>query len=571
MNETKRSFSASALIAVLMFLSRILGFFRDMSTAAMMGMSGSAIADAFFLAFRFPNLGRRLIEEGALGLSWIPAFSGLWRTDRPAAWRLLAAFLSRASRYGLIAVAVGEVAALLCAHRLAARQSPALAAVELLMLMLPYFYFALLTAGCAATLQATGRFGIAASVAMIFNLVWLAVLFVISPFGVWLPIQIRAPFDVFCGVTLASLTPFDRAAILAVTIVAAAFAQFFVQRVYLTRLERRDRAGLQPGESGGTAGAAETRKDPSAERTVTSVFRAILPTALGLLFVQINTLLAAVFASTAIGRWGFLSGTAAAIYYAERLYEFPLGLIGVAVGTAFYPLLVRRAAERDFAALSSELAAGIRAVLLFSIPAAAGLYVVAGPLATLLYQRGDFSAEDARRTAGLVQMFALAVPVYCVQPILIRTFYALGDKVRPILAGLLSTAVFCVGAAFFLTILPLGERGLVAGIGLGALAQLVYLITRLTRTELARSGKIELNGVFTTLGRSAFAAAAMVWGIFGAWGLLSGIPGLFENRSPMTLDAVRVGSAVFIAIFVYFGFLRLLGEREIFRIFRKNG
>ena len=458
-NETSdfgKPLKSSALIALMMLISRVLGFVRDMSTAAMMGMSGSIVADAFFLAFRFPNLGRRLIEEGALGLSWIPAFSQAWHSDRKEAWRLLAAFLRRSVRWGLPAIVLGELAALGVLCLLPRFESTAGYTVVLFALMLPYFYFALLTAQCAATLQATGRFGVAASVAMIFNICWLVVIFFISPFGVCVPVSIRAEFVSVCGFDLASLTPLNRAAILAVTIVVAAAVQFLVQRFYLARLERRDKT------------APERPTTPSCERTVTAVFKAILPTAAGLLFVQFNTLFAVLIASAMVERGCFASGTATAIYYAERLYEFPLGLIGVAVGTAFYPLLVRRAAQKDFATLSADLATAVKAVLIFSIPAAVGLYVLARPLAMALFVRGDFTCLDAMRTSVMIGTFALGVPIFCLQPILIRTFYAQGDYRRPIGAGVISTCVFALFAAL-LFVYPTDEDLLVMAIICGAM------------------------------------------------------------------------------------------------------
>ena len=163
---------SSFLIASMMLISRMIGLLRDMATAAVIGGGASPAADAFFLAFRFPNLGRRLIEEGALGLSWIPAFSDAWHTDRRRAWRLLSDFLARGVKYALAVVLVGMVltsaALVFLRHRDPERFAFAISTLENLRLMLPYFFFALLTAQCAATLQAANRFGVAAAVPIIF-------------------------------------------------------------------------------------------------------------------------------------------------------------------------------------------------------------------------------------------------------------------------------------------------------------------------------------------------------------------------------------------------------------------
>lgn len=549
---------SSFLIAAMMFISRVLGLLRDMATAAIIGGSASPAADAFFLAFRFPNLGRRLIEEGALGLSWIPAISAAWQSDRRRAWRLLSAFLARGVKYALIVVLLGILltSALLAALRLRdpERFAFAIHTLETLRLILPYFFFALLTAQCAATLQAADRFGVAAAVPIIFNVFWIAALWLIAP-G-------RYSIGPFFGLIPDRLSPYDRTAVLSCAIVLAAATQYFVQHLYLGRL-RRDDLPILPADSGEKQRIGEV---------VTSVFRRMFPTALGLLFIQINTLLATLVIAWSVhlphlARSIDNAGAIAAIYFAERLYEFPLGLVGVAVGTAFYPLLVQRAGQKRYDTLASDLRTALRTVLALSIPAAAGLCLLSTPLTELLFKRGGFTEGDASVTALLVRLFALGVPLFCIQPILIRTFYALGDHRRPIRAGWLSTGFFLALAVFFVAIGRPASSYMIAAV-LAAAAIQTYLLGRWLRTcgtlpkDLFRALGASLLKV---LAAAVVMSAALLAVCYGFDALGASVPLGRQARV-----AVMIAAVIVVTIPIYFGALYVVGEREIFRVFAEK-
>ena len=546
---------SSLLIASLMLVGRLLGFLRDLNTAAVLGMSGSPAADAFFCAFRLPNLFRRLNEEGAFGLSWIPIFTETWRRDRTRAWGLLTVLLRRTAVWAFGLTALGELFALAVLGMIGpAESADALffyRAVQLTMILLPSLLFLMLAAEAGATLQALGRFGIAAFMPIVFNLFWLAALFLISPFGVWLPFAVRSPFKTLFGQSVGLMTPFGRTAILAAAIVAATGAQFLIQRVWLRillrekslpRLDKKERA-----EDRASVGRA---------------LRQVMPTALGLLFVQINTLLATFAATLFAGEFGSrlgyraASGAASAIYFAERLYEFPLGLIGVAVGLSFYPLLSRLAAERNAGGLVCKLSLAVRTVLLLAIPAAFGLALIAEPLATLLYQRGDFSPTDAHRTASLIRIFAFGVPAFCLQPILIRTFYALSERAVPIRAGLISTAVFIVLTGISFVLLAWRgagsfglEKGLAAAIALSAYTQTFLLAAALNRRERL---VLDFSRWLRTVFRAFLAASGMSAAVIVL--ILA-----FDVQTPI----IFIGTALGTAIPLYAFFIWLLGERDI--------
>ena len=572
MTDPRKPIRSSFLIAALMLVSRVFGFLRDVNTAAVIGMSGSPVADAFFCAFRLPNLFRRLYEEGAFGLSWIPLFAGTHPSDRKKAWRLFAEFLRRGAFWALLSVAFGELlaAAALCA--LGSGDSAdalfAVRTIRLTMIMLPYLFFMTLAAECAATLQALERFGVAAAMPLVFNLFWLAALFLISPFGVWLPMNLRSPFETLFGQNVAFFTAFDRTVFLSGVVVAASLAQFFIQRIWLGRIERREIgwAGREGNRSDFRVITAEEK------RLVRTALRKILPTALGLLFVQINTLLATLAAALPAtwfgGKFGVqaASGAASAIFFAERLYEFPLGLIGVATATAFFPILAQRVAAEDFKALSADFSLAVRSILLLAVPAGVGLLLLSGPLSEALYQRGDFSSADTARTATLIGIFAFGVPAFCLQPLLIRTFYAFGDVRRPILAGLVSTAVFVITAVILCVRFGAGETGLVEGIVGAAYFQTLALFYLLERhcsvTWDWSAGK--------TLLRACIASGVMAVALVGVDTLaLRRFPD-FWTEPGTAFALLRIAVALSVALPVYFGAVRLLGEHRLRPLFPKK-
>ncbi|HID74366.1 MAG TPA: murein biosynthesis integral membrane protein MurJ, partial [Planctomycetaceae bacterium] len=460
--------------------SRILGMVRDMATAAVLGMSGGGVMDAFAIAFRVPNLFRRLFGEGALAASYLPAFSAQWERDRRGAWQLASVMLTWLAILLVVLVITGEVLCAVAWHRWGHLSGPRLL-IGLAAVMLPYVLFVCLAAQLAATLHAVGHFAVPAFVPALLNVCWLVALAVVAPHF--------AP---------------DRHAqvyVVAAAVVLAGPLQAGVQLAVLRRVGFRF-------EYCWAAAQGQLQK----------ILRAMAPTIVGLTITQINTMVDSLLAwSLAAVPGGPLrvawlpgqpaypmqQGAAAAIYYGERLYQFPLGLLGAAVATAIFPLLSRHAARGDRTQLAADLTLGLRLVLFLALPAGVGLMVLARPLAELLFQRGQFTAEDAVRTGRMIGCYSASVWAYCGLPVVIRGFYALSDRITPLRIGLVAMGVNLV--MNLVLIWPLAEAGLAVATATTAALQLVLLVALFS----GRHVRLDWTALAGTAARTAFATVLM--------------------------------------------------------------
>jgi putative peptidoglycan lipid II flippase len=163
------------------------------------------------------------------------------------------------------------------------------------------------------------------------------------------------------------------------------------------------------------------------------------------------------------------------MYFGERLYQFPLGILGIAVATAIFPALSRHAAQRAFNRLGDDLSAGLRLVFFLGLPAGAGLWLLADPLATLFFQHGSRVTDfDMERVARVVECYALGVWAYCAAPVLVRGYYALGNQRIPLRIALQTVAI---NLGFNLVLIwPWAEAGLALSTSLAAIYQAVVLV-----------------------------------------------------------------------------------------------
>ncbi len=399
-------------------LSRILGLVRDQRLAVQFG--NGPLLDAFSVAFRLPNLARVLLGEGALTTAFLPVFVEEQTHRGAEAARKLssAVFLATA---GILcgAVVLGEIAIWL-AIRFLELSPEALLLCRLTAVMLPYVILICLSAQQCAVLNALGHFVWPALVPVVLNAVWLLGMF--TYVGLWTDPTVQ--LFVMCA-----------------TILVAGCCQLIMPQAVLWRLGY----GWHPGWREAWPG-------------VMRLIRQMMPVIAGMSITQINTLFNSLVA------WGFArpedgvefiawwdgvryplsSGTASALYFGQRLYQFPLGVFGVALGTVLFPLLATHAQRKEWDRLRDDLSLGIRLVLAIGIPASAGLMLLAHPLAESLFQYGKFDAEDARQTASMIAGYGAGVWAYCGLLILQRGFYALGDRLTPLRVGMVAVALNAV-------------------------------------------------------------------------------------------------------------------------------
>jgi putative peptidoglycan lipid II flippase len=303
---------------------------------------------------------------------------------------------------------------------------------------------------------------------------------------------------------------------------------------------------------------------PAAMDNLRHIIRLFLPMVVGLAVTQINTfsdgLIAWIFEAQS-GRSETISwlggiaypmkqGAAAALYYGERMYEFPLGIVGVAVATAIFPLLSRHAARGDRKQLGADLTLGLRMVLSLGVPAGVGLVVLAQPLAHLLFERGNFTADDTARAASTTVWFALSVWAYCAAPVVVRAFYALDDSITPVRVGVWMVVL---DLTLGLTLIwPMAEAGLAFSTAVSAVVQLFLLMWVFSRKYAALDWKALIAASLRTIAASALMAAVCCVA-------LSWLPA--DSRSLVKL--LRVGVPVAAGSLAYIAAYRLLGGREI--------
>ncbi|HEX5446696.1 MAG TPA: murein biosynthesis integral membrane protein MurJ [Pirellulales bacterium] len=454
--------------------SRILGLVRDMATAALLGLSGDGVMDAFVVAFRIPNFFRRLFGEGALTASYLPVLAATLEENRAAGWQLASVVLVWFGAILAVVVVLAEAVCLtlwwLYADHPDMRLLLGLSAV-----MLPYLFFICLAAQLAGTLHALAHFSTPALAPTLLNICWLVAIWFIAP--------------------QFSDDKATQAYVLAAAVLVAGVLQLVSQAPALWSL-----------------GFRFDYHWPASRAAVRQVVVALAPMVLGLTVTQINTLVdsllawslaAAGDASEPIAWLGgavdypLRQGAAAAIYYGERLYQFPLGLLGMTVATVIFPLLSRHAARGQHEHLAEDLTLGLRLVLFLGVPAGAGLVLLSDPLARLLFEHGEFTAADATRVARMIACYGIGVWAFCASPVLVRGYYALGEQRLPLRAG--SIAMVANVALNLVLVWPLAEAGLALATSLAAMLQMVLLMRWFSRrfgalgwSELGRTALVTL-------------------------------------------------------------------------------
>jgi putative peptidoglycan lipid II flippase len=500
---------------------------RDMATAALLGMSGGGVMDAFVLAFRIPNLFRRLFGEGALAASYVPVLSAELDRNRCSAWQLATVTLTWVSVVLVALVVAGEVLCGVAWHAWgdlpAARLLVGLAAV-----MLPYLLFVCLAAQLAATLHCLGHFAAPALAPTLLNLCWL--------FAVWVVAPCFAP---------------DKEAqvyVLASAVVLAGPLQAGVQIWVLRKLGFRFDYQWSAAKAG-----------------LEKIARAMGPMVLGLTITQINTMADSLFAWSLAAppggpekipwlpgevRYPVEQGAAAAIYYSERLYQFPMGILGLAVATAIFPLLSRHAARNDQESLAQDLTLGLRLVIFLAVPAGVGLILLAEPVARLLFQRGEFTAHDTARTARMIACYCVGVWAYCALPIVVRGYYALLDRLTPVRVGLFVVALNL--AMNVLLIWPLAEAGLAVATATSASVHVLVLLFIFSRAK----GPVGWPALGATTVRTVAATLAMAGACYPALCIIPPTEGASNQLA-------RVFVPLAVAVVVYFAVFRACGGQEI--------
>jgi len=426
----------ASVVAGATLASRLLGFVRDVIMAHALGASG--VADAFFVAFRLPNLLRSLFAEGSLTMAFVPTLVRVRSTQGTEAAFVLARsvqlwVLAILGLLTLVVILAPEGATVLIASGFAAKRPDLfLLTTKLVAICFPYIVCISSVAVCAGILNACGHFLLPALAPCVLNLVLIVASLAAMVFQA------------------------DVAVVLAWGVVVAGVAQWLLQQPALVQVGLSWRGRVDPWGDG-----------------VRRMGRLMLPTVLGSAVYQLNILFGTAMAS-------FLpEGSISSLYYADRIFQFPLGVFGVAVGVAALPSLSRLAAEKDQARFLATLRQAVGLTSLVNLPAAAGLVGLSLPIVEVLFGHGRFSPEALGTTSAALEAYALGLPAFSCVRSLVAAHYALEDTRTPVRVALVCLGVY-VGVGW-VTMHDLGAVGLALASSVSAWLNGVLLASSLGR------------------------------------------------------------------------------------------
>lgn len=506
------------MVSGLTLLSRIIGLGRDMLMAGLFGTGW--ILDTFTLAFRIPGMFRRLFGEGAMTAAFLPRFVEEDRTaGRQAASDLFSAVARQLFRWLGWIVVVCEVGLFIVwlSTDLSDRSE---LLVQLTILLLPYSLLICLAALYCAALNGVQHFTVPALLPVALNVVWLT--------GGLLTMQFVAADD-------------DQVRVIAATILLGGIAQL------LLSVHQARRHQIRVLHHAGTA---------ALQQKIAQLFRDMGPVLFGLSIIQLNALVDSVLAwllalpvgslPVALHSIRLQEGTAAALYLGQRMFQFPLGVFGVALGTVLFPRFARHVAAADRHELGQDILHGLQLVLVVAIPASVGLWLVAEPMTDLLFRRGAFDAQDSALTVRMVAAYGLGVWVFSGLLIVNRVFYAAGDQLTPARHGLI-----CLGLNLVLSValLPvLRETALPAASVLATLCQLALALKALKQRAPATRYRAYIPVLWRTL-----VATALMTVVF--CGVQPWLPQSDSTLARFLRTAIPVASCVA----VYWASLQLIG------------
>ncbi len=453
---------SASVVGVLTLLSRFFGLARDAVIANVLGTGASA--DAFYVAFRIPNLLRRMFAEGNLTLSFVPVFTeSLHRSKKEA--REVADITFTLMSWVLVLVSILGVLGSGIFVRLTAwgfTEDPDKFALTVLLTRITFPYILLVSLGALTMgiLNARKHFAAPALSPILLNLGIIL--------GAWFLSRYTShpSVGIAWGVLLGGLF------------------QLLVQLPPLIRDGFFPRFNFH-------------FRDPAVKK----IFRLMLPAVYGSAVYQFNLLAITFMAS-------FLpTGSVSYLWYADRVIELPLGVFAVSLATVALPTFSDHAAQKNINRLLESLKNTLSLVWVLNIPAALGLAVLAEPVISLLFFRGDFKVTSTVSTAQTLMCFSLGLPFVSASRILSSAFYALQDSKKPVLAANLAVLVNVLAGLLLLK--PLGHRGLALGVALGSLSNFCFLILLFRK----KMGPLGLKSVAGEIVKIVVAALSMGFGL----------------------------------------------------------
>ena len=505
-------FKAASTVSLLTLASRVTGLVRDVLMVSVFGVS--ALTDAFYVAFRIPNLFRRVFGEGAFSQAFVPVLAGNRATEGDAGAKVLVDHVSTVLLWTLVLLCVaGVVGAPLLVWALASGLQQYDAAVVMTRWMFPYIGFMSLVALAGGILNTWKRFAVPAASPVLLNLTLILSIVVVAPWFQHLGIE---PIYSQC-----------------VGVMAGGILQLAFQLPALRKIGMLPRIGV--------AGASlrASMNDPSTR----TILRLMLPALLGVSVAQISLLINTQIASH------LAAGSVSWLNSADRLMEFPTAMLGVALGVVLMPQLAAARASADEVRYSAMLDWGLRLVVLLAIPCSAALLVFARPLVATLFHYGAFKASDVDQVALALAGYGSGLLGLVAIKVLAPGYYASQDMRTPMRIAIV--ALVTTQLLNFALVPWLRHAGLALSIGLGALVNAGLLLA-----GLLRRGRYRPSPGWSRFGLQVFAASALL-AVFLTWANY-GLPWVEWRAQPLLRVGAMAGLMAASGL-LYFGALWIAG------------
>ncbi len=516
-SEIRQVTSRAGMVGFLTFLSRIFGLLRDTLIAYLLGAREAA--DAFYVAFRIPNLFRRLLAEGCLTISFIPVFTEYLKKDKKEAkqvadftFTLLTLLLFILTILGVVFAAVFVK---LTAFGFTEHPEKFVLTVLLTKITFPYIFLVSLGALAMGILNALKHFSTPAASPILLNV------------------------GIILGALLIGRYTSQPSIGLAIGVILGGLLQIILQIPPLVKLGFLPKIAWNPHHPG-----------------VKKILKLMLPSIYGSAVYQLNILAITFMAS-------FLAtGSVSYLWYADRVMEFPLGVFAISFATVILPELSEHAAEKNMVKLKKTFQEGLQMICFVNFPATVGLIVLAPLIISVLFEHGHFSSHATLMTAQALQCFALGLPFVSGTRITASAFYALQDSKTPVRAANLAVIVNVILGAILLK--PLGHLGLALGVASGSAFNFLLHLYDFRK----KMGRLGLRASMFKIVKIVFASLMM--GVV-LWFAKPFVQLHLGNSNPARLTALILLVLIGVAAYFLMTFLLKIEERNtILSLFKRK-
>jgi len=508
MDDKRDVTKAAGQISLATTGSRVLGFVRDILLARIFGASG--FTDAFFIAYRIPNLFRELFAEGSMSAAFVPVFTETLSVEgkeeaKKLAASALAFFLSVLSVVCFLGILLAPYIVSGIAPGFIKSPEKFALTVKLTRVMFPFLFFISLAALAKGILNAMKSFFVPALAPIFLNLSIITAAIFVAPHFVVPLVAIGMAVSIGGALQVAIQLP-----------------ELFKKGFLIKPVFRKYHPGLK------------------------KILRLMLPAIGGMGVAQINIFISTIFVS-------FLAGGAATyLYYSMRFVHLPIGIFGVAMATAVLPSLSEHAAKGDYDALRSTFSFSLRILFFMTLPAMAGLIILAEPLISVLLQRGEFTARATADTAYALVFYSTGLWAFVGVRIVASTFYSMQDTKTPVKIAVVSVIVNIIFS--FLLMGPMRHGGLAFANAIASAVNFTLLLYLLKR----KLGRVDGRAIAQSFIKMFI--ASLIMGIIGLFTMQAF---MWSDSSGIFQKSVTLAGVIALCVVVYILIMHLMKSEEL--------